>query len=156
VTPLDLTSLENLVAVDEDYSRRHSLATVVDRASIHYYQRSGHSFVVTTQRAASGDDDLLGFVLAHASWSGGRPVVRVERLATVAGAAAGAAAAAAALVEAVVKSAYDAGVYDISAAVPNGDGLATTALGGASFGPSDTSIYVRVLGSRAAQTHRGG
>jgi hypothetical protein len=90
-------------------------------------------------------------VLAHATWSGGRPVVRVERLATTDGTDA----VARALVEAVVKSAYDAGVYDIVAAVPTHDVLATSVLAGASFAAYDLSVYVRVLGSRGATSVQG-
>jgi hypothetical protein len=123
VTPIDLADLDDLLDADERYSTHVGLEPVVE----------------------------LGFVLAHATWSGGRPVVRVERLATC-----GEDAVARALVEAVVKSAYDAGVYDIVAAVPTRDALATSALANASFAHDDLSVYVRVLGSRGSVTVEGG
>ena len=156
VTPIDLADLDDLLDADERYSTHVGLEPVVERASVHYYQRSGHSFAArkSTDGGVSthvGGDGVLGFVLAHATWSGGRPVVRVERLATC-----GEDAVARALVEAVVKSAYDAGVYDIVAAVPTRDALATSALANASFAHDDLSVYVRVLGSRGSVTVEGG
>jgi len=168
VTPIDLSDLEQLMAVDRHYAAATEVDSIVDRASVHFYQRSGHSFAARGTAAARGSsaarnssatrgsseagssDELLGFMLAHASWSGGRPVVRVERL------AAGATDVARALVEAVVKSAYDAGVYDIVAAVPTRDLLAATALSDASFAEGDLSVYVRVLGSRGSTAVQGG
>lgn len=168
--PIDITDLEQLLAADQEYATVTGVEPVVDRASVHFYLRSGHSFAArgTSARstsaargtsAAGSGDDLVGFVLAHASWSGGRPVVRVERLSTVAGAVDGAGdvaeGVARALVEAVVKSAYDAGVYDIVAAVPTRDLPATSALSGASFEANDLSVYVRVLGSRGSTTVQG-
>src|SRR5688572_6398387 len=130
VTPVDISDCEALSTADRAYSSTLGVEPIIDRASVHFYQRSGHSFAArgcpddtggsahgagTSGAGTSGGlVRLAGFVLAHASWSGGRPVVRVERLVTVPGCEA----ASAALVAAVVKSAYDAGVYDIVAAVP--------------------------------------
>ena len=142
VTPVELADLDELALVDGRYAHTMGDEVIVTRSSVHFYQRSGHSF------AAREDGGVRGFVLAHASWSGGRPVVRVERLA-------GDTAAARPLVEAVVKSAYDAGVYDIVATVPDGDGTARDAFNGASFEQRPVSVVGRVLGSRGAHTSSG-
>lgn len=145
--PIDIGDLAALMALDRVYSVTAKVEPVVDRASVHFYQRSGHSFAARDLgRAGGSPGDLSGFVLAHASWSGGRPVVRVERLA-VAGDVEGVAPA---LVEAIVKSAYDAGVYDVVAAVPTSDEVASSALRGSAFLENDLSFYVRVLGSRGS------
>lgn len=135
VTPVELADLDDLALVDGRYAHAMGDEVVVSRPSVHFYQRSGHSFTARDGAA------VLGFVLAHATWSGGRPVVRIERLA-------GDAAGLRPLVEAVVKSAYDAGVYDIVATVPDTDGLAKHALGSATFQPRAATVLGRVLGSR--------
>lgn len=158
VTAIELEDLAHLLGVDRIYSLRTGVEQVVDRASVHFYQRSGHSFCAraamtggSTATLDDGVEGLFGFVLAHASWSGGRPVVRVERLATVdSDEGVGRA-----LIEATVKSAYDAGVYDIVAAVPTHDLLATSALSGASFVKDAVSVYGRVLGSRGSALQGG-
>ena len=162
VTPVDISDCEALSTADRAYSSTLGVEPIIDRASVHFYQRSGHSFAARGCPDDTGDsahgagtsgglERLAGFVLAHASWSGGRPVVRVERLVTVPGCEA----ASGALVAAVVKSAYDAGVYDIVAAVPSTDAVAASALAGAAFGEDDVSVYVRVLGSRGSPSLGG-
>jgi len=140
VRPPVVADLEALAALDAQYARRHGVATQVDRSSLAFYGRSGHAFV---REDASGP---LGFALAHAVWDGGRPVVRLSRLVAVADDPA----VLAALLEAVVKSAYDAGVYDLAADVPAGDAGAQAALRGAAFEPRPVVRFERVLGSRGA------
>lgn len=145
VIPIELTDLPRLRQVDEDYSAASGTEPVVDRASVHYFQRTGHSFL-----ASGAADEVLGFVLAHASWSGGRPVVRVERLAVPPSQPALESSISEALVDAVVKSAYDSGVYDISAIVPRTDAVARAALLDATFAEQDALVFSRVLGSRGS------
>ena len=164
VIPVEIGDYLALADADRVYAHSAGVEPIVDKASVHYYHRSGHSFAARSRAVAGGAETagagdiaetgeaLVGFVLAHATWSGGRPVVRVERLVTTPATAA----VAKSLVEAVVKSAYDAGVYDIVAAVPHSDPLATAALTGSAFVQSAVSVYVRVLGSRGAPIVQGG
>ena len=138
VFTVEIEDLEALEAADGRYAEASGVEQVVNRSSVHFYRRSGHSFV------AREGGEVRGFVLAHASWSGGRPVVRVERLV-------GGEEVAPALVEAVVKSAYDAGVYDIVATLPRTDVSAHAAFDAAAFRPLPVSVVGRVLGSRGSQ-----
>src|SRR5690606_17954536 len=97
---IELDDLDELMEADARYAGATGQELVVSRSSVQFHHRTAHSVV------ARDGTDVRGFVLAHASWSGGRPVVRVERLA-------GAAPSVGPLLEAVLKSAYDARVYDI-------------------------------------------
>jgi hypothetical protein len=125
-----------LELLDTAYSSTTGVAAAVSRASLQFHARSGHSF------AAVRDGVLCGFVLAHAVWTGGRAVVRSERF------VAEGQAAAAALLAALVKSAYDAGVYDLLVELPLQDAAGVAALEQAGFAEQDTRLFSRVLGSR--------
>ena len=91
-------------------------------AALRHYERSGHSFVaedhddrvrgyVLAQSVWQGDRPaLLGCVLAQHVWQGDRPIVLVRTALLAPDAPAKAAAG---LLRAVVKSAYDAAVYEV-------------------------------------------
>jgi hypothetical protein len=134
----DLAALQE---IDAPYAARYAIPPLIERAVLAFYARSGHAFV------RDRDGDLLGFAFAHAVWDGGRPTVRLTRLA----AAGDDPEVLRGLLEAVVKSAYDAAVYDIVAEAPAGDDAAAAALRSADFSARPVTRFERVLGSRAGQ-----
>jgi len=134
VRPVSADDLRSLEPLDGAYAARLGLEPYVTLGSLHFFGRTGHSFVTE----AGGN--ALGFALAHSTWSGGDPVLRLERLV-------GTAEAANALAAAVVKSAYDAGVYRLVADVPEGDATGRAAVEAAGFAQSPTVSYARRLGS---------
>lgn len=136
--PVDVADLVALQALDEAYAARHGLAGGVDAASLRHYARSGHAFVASRAEVA------VGVVLAHAVWDGGRAVVRASRLV----AAGDDADVLVRLVEALVKSAYDAAVYDLVVEVPEGDARGRAALEAGAFLERPVRRFERVLGSR--------
>ena len=131
-----------LEQLDVAYSGRLGIEPTAVAGSASFHARTGHSFI------AELAGQPQGFVLASAIWTGGRPLVRMERLVT---AAAGDQPALLALLAALVKSAYDAGVYDLLAEVPAADSAGRAALAGSSFSPADAVLYGRTLGSRGQQ-----
>lgn len=137
VRPLTAEDLEVLLPLDESYSRRCGSEPLVARAALSFYERSGHSFVLEEQGEAGG------FLLAQAVWDGQRPTVTVRR--NVASSEAGRMA----LLEAVTKSAYDAGVYDLVVEQPEVDEAGKAALAASGYSPRHTRLYSRVLGSRS-------
>ena len=137
--PVDVDDLEALADLDAAYAATHGLPPAVTRASLAFYARSGHSFVAGPVAAT------LGFVLAHAVWDGARPTVTVARLV----AAHGDGRVLRALTEVVVKSAYDAAVYDLAIDLPADDVAAHAALD-APWRERSVRRYERVLGTRAA------
>lgn len=140
LTPADSEALQSL---DDDHAAAVGSEGYVNRGSLHYFARSGHSFI-----AESTAGDALGFVFAHTTWTGGRPALRLERL--VASRGTGQEAVATALAEAVVKSAYDAGVYRLSAEVDANDPVGRVAVTRAGFTPLDVVAFGRTLGSLGA------
>ena len=137
VTTSDLDQLQQL---DAEYSRALGLEPLVDSGVVSFYERSGHSFVL------EDDGTLQGFLLAQAVWNGRRPEVQLRRL--VARDDGGRSA----LLEAVVKSAYDAGVYDLLALLPGENGEMIRALEKLQFSPGGVSVYELTLGSRGSGT----
>ena len=135
--PVAADDLAALAPLDAAYAARLGLEPQVTLGSLHYFGRSGHSFVAEEGGAA------LGFALAHSTWAGGDAALRLERLV-------GAPAAAGALAAAVVKSAYDAGVYRLVAELPRGDATGRAAVEAAGFTPRETVSYARRLGSAGA------
>lgn len=135
--PLDVDDLDALVPLDAAYADRHGVPAAVSRASLAYYARAGHAFVAGTPTV------VRGFVLAHAVWDGARATLQVARLV-----APDDDAVRHALVEAVVKSAYDAAVYDLGVDLPASDAAGAAALGGA-WTERPVRRFERVLGSRS-------
>jgi len=132
----DLAALEPL---DAAYASRHAVAPLVGAASLAFYARTGHAFVAVDGRRP------VGLALAQAVWDGARPTVRLVRLV-------GDAASLPALAEAVVKSAYDAAVYDLVADVPAADDALVALLAGAGWGERPVRRFERALGSRSARS----
>ncbi len=143
VRPPDEADLAALAAIDSAYAADHSVEGVVTAGALRFFGRTEHSFVAQEDGAGAR---LLGFVFAQAVWSGERPQVFVARLAFGGQAEAGAA-----LLKALVKSAYDCGVYDLHARVPASDERLRSLLQQELFLPDPQHSFVRVLGSRGAQ-----
>lgn len=139
VRPLDTEDEAGLKAIDNAYAAQHDVAPVISRASVSFYARSGHAFVV------SWAGELIGFVLAQAVWHGSHPVVTVNRVAVRGDAPVSARPA---LIEALTKSAYDAAVYDIIVLQPAGDSATRAALEDKSYQQRNIMLYERTLGSR--------
>lgn len=143
--------LDVLTLLDERYARGHGLERLVSAGSLRFFGRTEHSFVA--ESGSGSGSHLLGFVFAQAVWSGERPQVLMQRLAT---SDAGvdpdlAAVASASLVKALVKSAYDSGVYDLVTRVPATDVALRDLLRTEAFFEDEQVTYVRLLGSRGAQ-----
>jgi hypothetical protein len=139
--PVDGDDLAALQEIDASYAARRGVPPLIDRAVLTFYARSGHAFV------RDRDGVLAGFAFGHAAWDGGRPTLRLTRVAAVDDDAE----ALRALLEAIVKSAYDAAVYDIVADAPADDAAAAAALRAAAFEARPVVRFERVLGSRAGQ-----
>ncbi|HRN19119.1 MAG TPA: DUF1999 family protein [Trueperaceae bacterium] len=147
VRPLLEADLEPLAVIDTAYAAAHSLPPAVSLATLRFFERSGHSFV-----AERVDDDGLarptGYLLAQAIWTGDSPTVHALRLAVDDVAAAEARVA---LVRALVKSAYDAGVYQLLFRTPGTDESLRDALQAEGYLPDDHVTLELVLGSRASE-----
>ncbi len=139
VRPVTASDAALLGELDAGYSARLGIETTATPGSASFHARTGHSFI------AEEAGEALGFVLASAIWTGGRPLVRLERLAARDGSSV---AVLQALLAALVKSAYDAGVYDLLAEVPQADEAAAEALNDSGFAAAPVSMFTRTLGSR--------
>lgn len=132
---VEIEDLEALTPLDAAYAMRTGVPSQLSRGALAFYARSGHAFV------AEQGGRAMGFVLAQAVWSGERPVVQLARLVAEGDALP-------ALAEAVVKSAYDAGVYDLSAELPPSDHDAADVLLAKLWQERPVRRFDRVLGSR--------
>jgi hypothetical protein len=139
VRPLTADDLDDLRPLDSEYSRRTGCEELVEPASLSFFERTGHAFVLEERGAPRG------FLLAQAIWDGRRPRVLVGRV--VASDDSGRAA----LLEALTKSAYDAGVYDLVVELPEADSAAAPTLASCGYHPRESRLYGRVLGSRAGR-----
>lgn len=145
VRPPVEADLAALTRIDADYADLHGLEPVITAGALRFFGRTEHSFVA--ERGRDSTDGPVGFVLAQAIWSGDRPQVLVARLAT----AGMGQEATSALIKALVKSAYDSGVYDLLARVPSADGQLRALLTSEDFFQDDLVPYVRILGSRGVE-----
>ncbi|MFO8151351.1 MAG: DUF1999 family protein [Trueperaceae bacterium] len=134
--PVAVDDLADLQPLDAAYAREMGVEPAVEAASLGFFARTGHAFV------AESDGRAQGAVFAQAVWDGVRPTVRVSRVI-------GSPEARRALAEAVVKSAYDAAVYDLVAEVPAADESLAALLSAARWSECPTRRFARVLGSRA-------
>jgi hypothetical protein len=134
--PVAVDDLAELQQLDAAYAREMGVEPAVEAASLGFFARTGHAFV------AEAGGRPRGVVLAQAVWDGVRPTVRVSRLV-------GSPEARRALAEAVVKSAYDAAVYDLAAEVPAADEALAALLSAAHWSERPTRRFERVLGSRS-------
>lgn len=143
VRPPVEADLAALTLIDAQYADRHGLEPTLTAGALRFFGRTEHSFVA--EDVAAGSEEPLGFVMAQAVWSGERPQVLVARLATAYPAAAEA------LVKALVKSAYDSGVYDLLTRTPRSDAALLKLLEQESFFEDRLVQHVRVLGSRGVK-----
>jgi hypothetical protein len=146
VRPVTEDDLAALATIDAGYASTHAVEALVNAASTRFFARSGHSFVAE-RVDVEGTGACVGFVFAHAVWRGDRAAVQTARLAVAEGAGKGPGDA---LVAALTKSAYDAGVYDLTVAAPSSDASLAEALKGATFHEVDVVTFARTLGSRGA------
>ena len=143
VRPPVEADLAALTRIDALYAERHELEPMLTAGSLRFSGRTEHSFVAEDLAASGGEP--LGFVMAQAVWSGERPQVLVARVATADPAAAEA------LVKALVKSAYDSGVYDLLTRTARSDAALLKVLEQESFFEDRLVQHVRVLGSRGVK-----
>lgn len=136
--PLSVSDLGPLEAIELRHLEAFGGDALVTAASLGYYQRSGHAFVVERAGAA------VGFVLARALWDGRRATVSAARFAL---ADPGDEAAADALLAALTKSAYDAGAYRLELQLDDGAGSAIARSLDSGFRRSGITQLVRTLGS---------
>jgi hypothetical protein len=136
VRPLNADDIDDLGLLDGAYSRRTGCEELVEPALLSFYERTGHAFVLEDGGTARG------FLLGQAIWDGRRPTVLVARV--VAPDEAGRSA----LLDAVTKSAYDAGVYDLLLELPEAEAAAAPTLVSCGYHPRESRLYGRVLGSR--------
>jgi len=136
---LDSDDRELLQSIDQAHALTFDAEPQLTRASVSFYLRTGHSFV------AMLEGEAVGFVLAQAVWNGTRPTITINCLAVD---DVHAEVAREALLNAVVKSAYDAAVYDLVAYLPEADVAAHAALDTVMFKPQAVKVFSRVLGSR--------
>lgn len=139
VRPPEEGDLEALSVIDAGYAEAHGADRVVKPGALRFFGRTEHSFVAVNAAAGS---PATGFVFAQTFWSGERPRLLIERL------VAEQEEAAEALLKAVVKSAYDSGVYDLLARFPSSDGGLVRLLQEDGFTPDPHHLYSRILGSR--------
>lgn len=105
-------------------------------AALRFFSRSGHSFVAVEA------DEIMGVALAQAVWQGDQVTVLITRLLSRSDEATRA------LLGAVVKSAYDAGVYEVAMHVDPNNPAMRQALQDHGFQLGPLVLGVRVLGSR--------
>lgn len=141
VRPVSVDDLEALVEIDEVYAQTYGLEPVMTRSSLNFYARSGHSF------ASLENDRPTGFVFAQSVWNGTRPTVQTYRLAVH---DVTKQEAREALFEAVIKSAYDAAVYDLQMIHHDADEH-TTAILKRLYKKLPASVYTLTLGSRGGE-----
>lgn len=107
--------------------------------TVRHFARTGHSFL------AEEGEEPLGFALAQAVWQGEATTVLITRLEgkgkeVLEG-----------LLKAVVKSAYDAGVYEVALHLDPARQDLAEALEAQGFAVGPLVLAVRVLGSRGAR-----
>jgi hypothetical protein len=125
-----------LGALDAAYAEAYGVEPLISAAAVSFFARSGHAFV------AREGGTVLGFVLAQAVWGGARPTLQTPRLI-------GPRAVREALLAALVKSAYDAAVLDLTVAVPAADTELAELLAADGWREQPLRSFVRALGSRA-------
>lgn len=141
VRPISVEDLDALIEVDKVYAQAFGLDKVMTRSSLNFYARSGHSFVSLKAEQATG------FVFAQSVWNGTRPTVQTYRLAVNVTDQQSSAASREALFEAVIKSAYDAAVYDLQMVQSEAD-ADTTAILKRLYKKQPERVYTLTLGSR--------
>jgi hypothetical protein len=131
---------------EEDLDRLNQLAgeRPLSLGALRFFARTGHSFL------AEEGERPLGFALAQAVWQGEATTVLITRIEgegeeVLQG-----------LLRAVVKSAYDAGVYEVALHLDPSRKALERALLEEGFAVGPLVLCVRVLGSRGARGERRG
>jgi Protein of unknown function (DUF1999) len=137
--PLSQDDQDVVSDIDQTFAEAIGLEPFLSRSSLHFYVRTGHSFVAVREGQATG------FVLGQAVWNGTRPVVYVNRLAVK---DLSDDESRQALLEAVTKSGYDAAVYDLWVQHPLKDEVGLKALAEKAYKEKELRIFERILGSR--------
>ena len=138
IRPLGPEDEYALLPIDVSYSTAHLLDPMVGRAQLSFYSRTGHSFT------AEETGMITGFILGHAMWDGSQPSVRVRRVVS----SENQSYVRAALLEAVIKSAYDSGVYSIELELVLSDEASLSVLEEKGFEVRPMALYGRRLGSQ--------
>ncbi|WP_243028168.1 DUF1999 family protein [Thermus albus] len=125
--------------LDLDLLNRVAGNRPLSRGAVRFFARTGHSFL------AEEGEEPKGFALAQAVWQGEATTVLVNRVegqdqATLEG-----------LLAAVVKSAYDAGVYEVALHLDPSREALKRALEAQGFHIGPLVLAVRILGSRGAR-----
>ncbi|WP_038045922.1 DUF1999 family protein [Thermus caliditerrae] len=125
--------------LDLDLLNRVAGSRPLSLGAVRHFARTGHSFL------AEEGEEPMGFALAQAVWQGEATTVLITRLegedqATLEG-----------LLAAVVKSAYDAGVYEVALHLDPERKALAEALRAQGFAIGPLVLAVRVLGSRGAR-----
>lgn len=150
VRPISVDDFEALAPIDQAFAEMFGLEAAMTRSSLNFYARSGHAFV-SVENA-----ETTGFVLAQSVWNGTKAVVYTYRLAVKDLKNTGnGLASREALTEAVIKSAYDAAVYDLRVLQPDADAQQQGVLEAKAYKPAAVTLYSRTLGSRG-QGSQGG
>jgi len=129
---------------DLDLLNRVAGERPVSLGALRFFARTGHSFL------AEKGEEPLGFALAQAVWQGEATTVLITRIEgegeeVLQG-----------LLRAVVKSAYDAGVYEVALHLDPSRKALERALLEEGFAVGPLVLCVRVLGSRGARGERRG
>ena len=135
--PLESEDFGALKPLDEVYALEHNLEPHLSKQSLSFYTRTGHSFVAIHEQRA------CAFALAQAVWNGLRPSLYINYLASQDEESCKA------LIDALVKSAYDAAIYDLKASIPQTDAIALNKLADNGFTRLANVTLARVLGSRS-------
>ena len=140
VRPLCTEDEGALIPIDLAYSTAYLVNTIIGRAQLSFYVRTGHAFVAEETGIVSG------FILAHAIWDGARPSVRIRRVVS----SGNQSDVVAALLGAVIKSAYDSGVYNIELEIVLRDKTSLSVLADQGFEMRPVALYGRRLGSQGS------
>ncbi len=139
IRPLNQDDFEVLEQIDQVYAERFELEPVLSLGSLNFYARTGHAF------ASLVEETMTGFVLAQSVWNGFRPVLQLNRLALM---DANDSSSRNALIEALIKSSYDAAVYDIQLLLPSQDEDMVMIALEKQFHRVSITVLERTLGSR--------
>jgi hypothetical protein len=132
---LERDDLPALAALDDAYAARCGIEPLLTAAAASFFARTGHALV------AVRGDAVVGFVLAQAIWGGTRPTLFTPRIV-------GPDDVRADLLAALVKSAYDAAVMDLTIDVPDADPALAALLSQSGWVARPLRSFARVLGSR--------
>lgn len=136
--PLSEADVPLFLELDAAHAETYGIDPTLTEASARFFERDGYSFVTAS---AAG----RGFVVAQGVFNGQAAQVQIR----VAAADGDREAVLRALFKAVAKAAYDSGVYELTATLPQADEDAARAMNETMFQPQTLTVFRRLLGSRA-------